>query len=268
MSAELPGCLQINRRGDPGSSFDDPLLSLDAEIRAISEVDGTTSLKALTIFETRDLIRDCLASWLAAACPEFETVAVADTGCRHGEAAIVRAAAVILGVKDGAANDALIADELAVVRGVRAEVPIVLIGDPDMRAAETLLGKFNLQGYIPTTSTSEIAAAALRLIAAGGTYIPYLRGQEMAKKAGLSPGLPFITSEAEALLTSREQTVLQCLRRGLPNKLIAHELDISIGTVKLHVHNIIAKLKVHNRTEAALAPQRGSADAKVECSAP
>jgi hypothetical protein len=42
----------------------------------------------------------------------------------------------------------------------------------------------------------------------------------------------------------------------MPNKIIAHQLAISVSTAKAHVHNIIAKLAVHNRTEAALTSHR------------
>ncbi len=53
-------------------------------------------------------------------------------------------------------------------------------------------------------------------------------------------------------LTGREHEILQLLVRGLNNKLIARELDISDGTVKVHVKNILRKLKVKSRLEAAV----------------
>lgn len=54
-------------------------------------------------------------------------------------------------------------------------------------------------------------------------------------------------------LTAREQQVLSLLSEGQPNKTIAKHLDLSPSTVKLHIHHIIAKLGVRNRTEAAVA---------------
>jgi DNA-binding NarL/FixJ family response regulator len=53
-------------------------------------------------------------------------------------------------------------------------------------------------------------------------------------------------------LSPREEDVLRLLARGLSNKLIARELDISESTVKNHVKSILAKMQVRNRTEAAL----------------
>lgn len=54
-------------------------------------------------------------------------------------------------------------------------------------------------------------------------------------------------------LTAREQQVLSLLSEGQPNKTIADQLELSPSTVKLHIHHIIAKLGVRNRTEAAVA---------------
>lgn len=53
-------------------------------------------------------------------------------------------------------------------------------------------------------------------------------------------------------LTLREAEVLSCVAEGKQNKLIANRLGLSEHTVKLHIHHVIAKLGVHNRTEAAV----------------
>jgi two-component system, NarL family, nitrate/nitrite response regulator NarL len=58
-------------------------------------------------------------------------------------------------------------------------------------------------------------------------------------------------SESEPLgsLSSREQQVAALICSGLPNKLIANRLGLSVGTVKLHVHNIFLKLGAHTRVQ-------------------
>ncbi len=53
-------------------------------------------------------------------------------------------------------------------------------------------------------------------------------------------------------LTAREQEILEKLACGLSNKLIAKELGISEGTVKVHVKNLLKKLNLHSRMEAAV----------------
>ncbi len=59
-------------------------------------------------------------------------------------------------------------------------------------------------------------------------------------------------------LTQRESAVLRLVVKGHPNKLIAHELEITVGTVKTHVKAILGKLNARTRTHAAaLAAERG-----------
>jgi two-component system nitrate/nitrite response regulator NarL len=56
----------------------------------------------------------------------------------------------------------------------------------------------------------------------------------------------------EAGLTPREQDILALLEKGYSNKLIARDLDLSVGTVKVHVKHILKKLKLKTRLEAAV----------------
>ncbi|MBI1877468.1 MAG: response regulator transcription factor [Chloroflexi bacterium] len=59
-------------------------------------------------------------------------------------------------------------------------------------------------------------------------------------------------------LTEREKEILQLVAKGLSNKIVAEGLNLSEGTVKIHVSNILAKLRVSSRIEAALwAMQKG-----------
>lgn len=55
-----------------------------------------------------------------------------------------------------------------------------------------------------------------------------------------------------ASLTERENTILKCLAAGMSNKLIARELDIMESTVKVHIRNLLKKLKFRSRVEAAV----------------
>jgi DNA-binding NarL/FixJ family response regulator len=79
--------------------------------------------------------------------------------------------------------------------------------------------------------------------------------------------LSMITTQPQRLghdLTPRELDVLAGLTRGLPNKQIARELDLSPSTVRLHVSNILTKLEVANRTAAAMvAREHGLVNTKL-----
>jgi two-component system, NarL family, nitrate/nitrite response regulator NarL len=72
---------------------------------------------------------------------------------------------------------------------------------------------------------------------------------------------PFLTQSASRLewrgvLTARQQEVMTLVCQGLSNKAIAHELRLSEGTVKLHVHNILVKAGVRSRREIIVAATR------------
>jgi two-component system nitrate/nitrite response regulator NarL len=77
---------------------------------------------------------------------------------------------------------------------------------------------------------------------------------EVLRSALLSP--VSIGSTKEGLLTMREREVLQCLADGLNNKTIARNLGISDTTVKVHVKNVLRKLNLTSRLEAAVWKHR------------
>ncbi len=66
----------------------------------------------------------------------------------------------------------------------------------------------------------------------------------------------FPLTNAVQLLTSREQEVLRLIVDGLTNRDIAQKLSISLETVKSHVHHIMQKMQVKDRTQAAVVAMR------------
>ena len=61
-----------------------------------------------------------------------------------------------------------------------------------------------------------------------------------------------VINRSQAGLTDRELSILKCLAHGMSNKLIARELDIMDSTVKVHIRNLLKKLKFRSRVEAAV----------------
>lgn len=118
--------------------------------------------------------------------------------------------------------------------------------------------ELGLHGFLPKSSTPEVVEAALRLVLAGGTYLPSGIGQLAMRNAGLvatpiEPAPPPLSAGTPLYgnLTGRQHVVLQQVAQGRSNKEIANDLDISPATVKAHVAQIIAVLGAANRTEAA-----------------
>ena len=104
-------------------------------------------------------------------------------------------------------------------------------------------------GYIPKTSKPEVMIAALKVIAAGGTYVP----PEAIEDAPKGP----TRRRARALeLTDRQKDVLRLILKGYNNERIAAELAIAPNTVKQHAHAIFMALGVSTRAEAVIAATR------------
>jgi len=125
-------------------------------------------------------------------------------------------------------------------------VPLVIISGAANSANVTRAIQLGARGFLPKTMPGNVLAAALQVIAAGGTYVP----------ADVAHGPPGPRVATAAGLTPREREVLTLLARGNSNKEIARALDLEEITVKLHVRSIFRKLDVRNRVEAANAARR------------
>lgn len=97
--------------------------------------------------------------------------------------------------------------------------------------------------------------AAVQAVVQGLIVIdPQIAGIAGLRWNGIAPQL----DPAEDILTPREMEVLRLVANGLPNKTIAHQLEISEHTVKFHVGSILTKLDAASRTEAVtIATRRG-----------
>lgn len=116
----------------------------------------------------------------------------------------------------------------------------------------TMLGVLYLENKLASGVFSYDRKAVLLAMASHGILMCVLQSSAEQSNTGSgieeeSPPLPGMMEEP---LTDREQEVLALLAAGLSNKEIADHLIIAIGTVKVHVKNIFAKLKVNRRTKA------------------
>jgi DNA-binding NarL/FixJ family response regulator len=107
-------------------------------------------------------------------------------------------------------------------------------------------------GFIPKSASRDVMVNALRLVFAGGIYIPpEALAPADAKEAQPAAGRP--VSPADLAFTERQMEVLALMMRGKSNKAISRVLDVAEPTVKHHVTAILKALKVTNRTEAVIA---------------
>lgn len=113
-----------------------------------------------------------------------------------------------------------------------------------------------VSGVLPMHLKLDVWLSVIRLLLHGGEYFPidFLRPL-LAEPADATTPRVSHTGDI-SVLTTREIEVLEMVARGLQNKIIAASLTLSEHTVKIHLHNIITKLGVSNRTEAAAAFHR------------
>ena len=145
---------------------------------------------------------------------------------------------------------------------------IVLSGYEDPAIMRSALER-GVLGFIPKAYSPEVMLSAVRLVLAGGVYVPpmMLTALPPGIVAGVAPqagGTEVLTrgggagqtlEHLRSVLTERQVEVLQLLSQGKPNKLIGRSLGISEGTVKIHLAAIFRALNVRNRTEAVVAAQ-------------
>lgn len=125
----------------------------------------------------------------------------------------------------------------------------------------TLFDEGILRGVLPLDCDLDVWLAAVSMLINGGVFFPYLRrrpplqavGDRRAPPAVIPGRLTASEVSLSAKLTPREDEILRLISEGHQNKIIAARMNLSEHTVKVHVHNLIAKLRVTNRTQAAIA---------------
>ncbi|MEM9776444.1 MAG: response regulator transcription factor, partial [Chloroflexota bacterium] len=107
-------------------------------------------------------------------------------------------------------------------------------------------------GYLLKDVSSQKLIEAIRITAAGGSFLqPSVASKVVAGISSQSPS-PTPTQQLVEPLSKRELEILQFIGNGASNREIANDLFLSEGTVKNHVTNILGKMGVRDRTQAAL----------------
>jgi len=154
-------------------------------------------------------------------------------------------------------------DEVATLRA-RCDGAAIGLVIPDERAATAAgLAAHGVAGVVSLSAGAEIAVASVRLMLLGGYCLPpepaasgpnepEWTASDLAASAPQEIQVADERPELGDRLTARERDVLLSLREGNQNKIIAFKLGISESTVKVHLRNLMKKLKASNRTQAAL----------------
>lgn len=181
-----------------------------------------------------------------------------------GEARDLGALAVSL--EEGLAPDLVVAElngcheaDVDSLRGLRAAHPdlriVVLANELSLPDMARLL-RAGADGYLVNELSAEAFSLSLLLVMRGEKVLPSTLASMLASESHSGNG----ALKTQKNLTEREKQILQCLLNAYSNKHIARALNISEGTVKVHLKTLMKKISAGNRTQAALWARNNGID--------
>lgn len=203
----------------------------------------------LVVLDSRVLDRECLVQGLRSKKLTLDVVAcgtMADWNkVKMHHPAL---AAILFSIGSQKPTDPAIAAVITKLVSDSASVPVVVLADTDDLAQILKALELGAKGYIPTSVQIEICIEAINLALAGGVFLPASSVVAMRKAIEMGGD---VARPMARMFTQRQEEVVNALRRGKANKIIAYELNLRESTVKVHIRNIMKKLKATNRTEVA-----------------
>jgi DNA-binding NarL/FixJ family response regulator len=202
------------------------------------------------------LTRECMTDVVARAQPSFDILPFTTAADCIG----VSAAPLDLIVYHARGHGVSDLQEVTELRRAFAAVKLLVLSDSvtmDPAFVQRILAD-GASGFILTSTNSlEVLVSAIRLVSSGGTFVSreFVVDGQMSRRSS-----PRAERRSPQRITPRERTVLELIKRGKPNKIIAYELGLSLCTVKVHMRNLIRKMGATNRTEAAV-----KADQLLQC---
>jgi DNA-binding NarL/FixJ family response regulator len=210
-----------------------------------SEADGF-----IAVIESRTFIRECIRRSMQSAFPL--PVLTYSTAIEMEQQLLLTLPKLIIisWVED---NREASINALKVLSELAPRIPVIVLAyNNDAELARTAICQ-GAKAYIPVTMGFEITVEAVRFVLAGGSYVP----MDCLLASNLPGDAPSQRPPTSGLVTARELAVIRAIQKGKSNKVIAYELNMCESTVKVHVRNIMKKLKARNRTEVAIKAQTG-----------
>jgi DNA-binding NarL/FixJ family response regulator len=240
-------CIPIDEEGAETPLSATGQLGEEIDVRRAHESGGATLGGFIAVIESRTFIRECIRRSMQSA---FSLPVLTYSTATELEQQLVFASPQLIifsWVEDGKLAST---NALKVLSELARRIPVIVLAhNHDAELVRTAIG-YGAKGYIPVTMGFEIAIEAVRFVHAGGTYVPMdcLLAQD-------PPGDAPSRLTTSGLVTGRELAVIRAIQKGKPNKVIAYELNMCEGTVKVHVRNIMRKMKAKNRTDVAIKAQ-------------
>jgi DNA-binding NarL/FixJ family response regulator len=201
--------------------------------------------KAIAVIDKRALACECLARCLKAAGHAVVSFPSVDGWL---EVCDDTSASLILFCIIGRPNDPETQRDITRLCQRSNQLPTILVSD--VEDPDQVIDAINrgARGYIPTSAPLDVVIEVIRLVRAGGVFVP---ASSLIAAGGSNSCIAVSRQTGTGQFTERQAAVMEGLRRGKANKIIAYELNMRESTVKVHVRNIMKKLKARNRTEVA-----------------
>ena len=205
---------------------------------------------AVAIIDQSRLRRECLKLALGLHLPQWR---IAEHGSADELIRLAQAGENVDLVLLGAATaEHVDLRELEAVRDAFPELPVVVVAENGSPQRARQILNAGAKGFLPASLSLKVLVGALDLVLAGGVYVPSSLIETGTARSHGWDGAAERAAEPWSELTRRQRDVLTLISQGKSNKLIADALAMSESTVKAHVKQIIKRLHVSNRTQAAL----------------
>jgi DNA-binding NarL/FixJ family response regulator len=202
---------------------------------------------SLVILDNRALDRQCLAQCMAAQKADFLILAFGSIDeWKQKRDDYPPLSAILLNVGGKKIDDSDVSEQIKSLSSKFGSTPVIVLADSEDFGQIVKALDCGAKGYIPTSVSIGVCMELIALSVAGGVFVPASTLFAMRDLVGStpSPARPLV-----GIFTDRQAEVVEALRRGKANKIIAHELNLRESTVKVHVRNIMKKVKATNRTE-------------------
>jgi DNA-binding NarL/FixJ family response regulator len=204
----------------------------------------------LLILDVRALDRECLAKALVDRGLDMEVFAMSSIDeWKRRKDSLPPLGAILLNVGSRKMDDPALSSEISKLSAEFKNVPVVILSDTDDLGQILKVLEYGARGYIPSSVGIAVCVEAIGLAVAGGVFIP--ASSILAMRHLVGNGGMVESSSLSEMFTLRQEEVVHALRKGKANKIIAYELNLRESTVKVHIRNIMKKLKATNRTEVA-----------------